>query len=57
MDKHKIVESKRTDATTTQKKQAEWEAIAKEYNAQDCLINTARTAAQLKKLWANLKQR
>ncbi|KAJ8911118.1 hypothetical protein NQ315_003293 [Exocentrus adspersus] len=58
VDKHKsIVENKKTDATTIQSKQKEWEIIAFEYNSQADIITTKRTAAQLKKLWNNLKQK
>ncbi|KAJ8933282.1 hypothetical protein NQ314_014110, partial [Rhamnusium bicolor] len=56
IDKHKLVENKKTDAATVQMKQHEWEKIASEYNSQGN-ITMQRTSAQLKKLWNNLKQR
>ncbi|KAJ8929982.1 hypothetical protein NQ314_017270 [Rhamnusium bicolor] len=55
IDKHKLVENKKTDAATVQMKQHEWEKIASEYNSQGD-ITMQRTSAQLKKLWNNLKQ-
>ncbi|XP_030760793.1 myb/SANT-like DNA-binding domain-containing protein 3 [Sitophilus oryzae] len=58
VDKHKnLLEDKKNDADTVQQKQQEWERIAVEYNAQATMINVRRTAAQLKKLWNNLKYR
>lgn len=48
IDKHNIVENKRTGASTIQKKQAEWEVIVKEYNAKCSIINIKRKTAQLK---------
>jgi fatty acid-binding protein DegV len=50
------IENKKTDATSVQKKQDAWEKIAAHYNSQP-EVATARTSKQLKKLWANLKQK
>lgn len=51
-----IIENKRTDGTTLSNKYAAWNNITQKYNSQ-ADIESRRTAAQLKKLWNNLKQK
>lgn len=52
-----IIENKKTDNTTLQKKQQAWNKLAVDYNSTATMINTKRTVTQLKKLWSNIKQR
>ncbi|KAJ8936093.1 hypothetical protein NQ314_012502, partial [Rhamnusium bicolor] len=55
-DKGGCIENKRTDGTTLQNKNRAWEEITKRYNIQPEVMSK-RTSQQLRKLWANLKQK
>jgi hypothetical protein len=50
------IESKKTDTVAMERKNSAWETITTHYNSQP-ENTTIRTAQQLKKLWANIKQR
>ncbi|GBP65900.1 hypothetical protein EVAR_89393_1 [Eumeta japonica] len=51
-----LLDSKKTDATSSQRKQEAWKRLAKEYNA-SVLTHNKATPLQLKRLWANMKAR
>ncbi|KAJ8968687.1 hypothetical protein NQ314_002178 [Rhamnusium bicolor] len=55
-DKAGCIENKRTDGTTLQNKNRAWEEITKRYNIQPEVMSK-HTSQQLRKLWANLKQK
>ncbi|KAF5302887.1 hypothetical protein FQA39_LY02067 [Lamprigera yunnana] len=57
INNHNIVENKKIDSATIQRKRQEWETIAADYNCHTDLITMKRSSTQLKKLWNNLKQR
>jgi hypothetical protein len=50
------IESKKTDAVSVERKNCAWEIITSHYNSQP-ESTTIRNTQQLKKLWANIKQR
>ncbi|GBP89528.1 hypothetical protein EVAR_57011_1 [Eumeta japonica] len=51
-----LLDSKKTDATSSHRKQEAWKRLAKEYNA-SVLTHNKATPLQLKRLWANMKAR
>lgn len=54
--RHKaIIENKKTDAVSVERKRKEWEAIEREFNSQHSVH--PRTWQQLKKCWENLKEK
>ncbi|KAJ3616154.1 hypothetical protein MTP99_004887 [Tenebrio molitor] len=55
-DMGEAIESKKTDTVAMERKNSAWETITTHYNSQP-ESTTIRTAQQLKKLWANIKQR
>jgi hypothetical protein len=55
-DMGEAIESKKTDAVSVERKNSAWEIITSHYNSQP-ESTTIRTTQQLKKLWANIKQR
>lgn len=55
-EKGAAIENKKTDGTTLQIKNRAWEEVTKHYNIQP-EVQTKRTSQQLRKLWANLKQK
>jgi len=60
IDDHKtIIENRKTDGTTMEKKKNAWKAIAKQYRVSAIKngIFVPRTDAQLKRCWINLKYR
>ncbi|KAH7939883.1 hypothetical protein HPB52_018719 [Rhipicephalus sanguineus] len=50
-----VLENKRTDAVSLQRKQRTWDQLASEFNSRQNVH--PRTAKQLKKCWDNLKEK
>lgn len=55
-EKGAYIENKKTDGSTLHNKNRAWEEVTHHFNIQP-EVNTKRTSQQLKKLWANIKQR
>jgi hypothetical protein len=55
-DMGEAIESKKTDAVSVERENSAWEIITSHYNSQP-ESTTIRNTQQLKKLWANIKQR
>ena len=52
-NKYKIIECKKCDAASTYAKNKAWEEVTNQFNVNSRRI--VRTAAQLRKLWKNMK--